>query len=143
MAGAVAIDGLRDLQRAFAAADKTLKTELVDSLKRAAEPARVDAEKRAVNEITNIGDDWSKMRIGVTQRLVYIAPVERGVKTRAPQRSLLFGLIRLHGPLGKQRPNLAPLLKEQMELALEHNKDEVVKEIDRMLETVGRAWEAA
>jgi hypothetical protein len=124
----VAVKGLRELNRAFARADKTLKREKNDALRRAAEPVRLDAESLAVANIRNIGIPWSRMRVGVTQKVVYVAPRERGVRSRGNAR--------------RRRPNLAGLLMgEAMEPALEHNRERVMESLDDMLATVGRAWE--
>lgn len=125
---AVSVKGLRELNRAFARADRKLKTEKNDALKQAAEPVRREAEELAVLEISRIGIPWSRMRIGVTQRVVYVAPAQRGVKGRGNAR--------------RRRPNLAPrLMNEAMRPALDHNRRQVVEKLDDMLRTVGREWE--
>ncbi len=60
------------------------------------------------------------MRTGITQKLVYVAPRRRGLKQGR----------------GK-RPNLAPLMMGRaMEPALEKNRPEVEREIERLLDTV-------
>ena len=124
-AGAIRVRGLRELNRAFVRADRTLKREKNDALKRAADPVRLDAERLAASEIPRIGVPWSRMRVGVTQRLVYVAPRERGV--RGGSRS---------------RPNLAgKLLNEAMTPALARNRERVVRELEQMLDKVGKDWE--
>lgn len=126
----ISVRGLRDLTRAFAAADKTLQRELRGRLRAAAEPVRADAEASAVREIRNLreGDSWSRMRVGVTQRLVYVAPRERGSR----------------GFSRKRRPRFGDLLMGRaMEPALQRNRDEVVREVDELLGSVGRDWERA
>lgn len=124
-ASAIRVQDYRDLQRAFARADKTLKREFDASLKDAAEPIRAEAETRATTQIPRIGVPWSRMRIGVTSRAVYVAPRKRG--TRAPSR---------------RRPNLAGLLLDRsMVPALEANIRDVERRVDDVLGTVGRAWE--
>lgn len=128
-AEAVRVHGLRELSRAFQRADATLKRELRDGLRDAAEPVRRDAELLARLEIRNIGVPWSRMRPRVTQRAVWVAPVERGVKSRGAQ--------------ARRRPNLAGLLMDDAMLpALEQNRREVVDRVDEVLGKVGRAWEA-
>lgn len=127
----IRVRGLRDLSRAFAAADKRLKNDLRDRLKRAAEPVRADAEASASSEIRNVqtGDSWSRMRVGVTTRLVYVAPRERGIRARGSVR---------------RRPNLAGLLMDRaMEPALERNETKIVRELEELLDDVGRDWERA
>jgi hypothetical protein len=118
------VQGLSDLQRAFRAADKATSKELRDGLRKAADPVRSDAERRAVGEIPRIGVPWSRMRVGVTMRSVYVAPVERGARGT------------------RSRKNLAGLLLEKAMIpALEANIGQVVDEVDDVLQTVGRVWE--
>lgn len=126
MADAVRVRGLRELNLAFAQADKTLIREKRDALRRVADPVASDAEHLALIDIDNIGIPWSRMRIGVTQRSVYVAPAHRA--TRSPEL---------------RRPNLAPLLLDKMETALEHNAREVERELEDVLDQVGRVWERA
>jgi len=124
MAGEIVrVRGLRELSRAFALADRTLSRELSSSLREAAEPVRAEAEALAVASIPRIGLPWSRMRVGVTRKSVYVAPKERGGK-------------------GRSRPNLAGLLLGRaMQPALERNIGEVEDAVDDVLATVGRAWE--
>lgn len=126
--GTVRVRGLRELSRAFARAEGDLKRDLRDRLKDAAEPVREDAEELASSRIRNIGPRWQRMRVGVTQRLVYVAPRERGVTAR--------------GSFSRRRPNLAPLLMDQaMQPALDRNRDTVIRGIEDMLDDIGRDWE--
>lgn len=121
----LAVRGLRELNRAFAAAGKEARVELHDDLKRAAEPVRLDAEVLARREITRLGDRWSMMRTGVTQRVVYVAP-------RARNRG------------GSKRPNLAgKLMRQAMEPALERNRQNVEQAAERTLDKAGRRFETA
>lgn len=127
-ADAVRVHGFRELSRAFARADKTLRNELRDGLRDAAEPVRRDAELYARLNIRNIGVPWSRMRSRVTQRAVWVAPVERGVRSRAAQN--------------RRRPNLAGLLLDDaMQPALDENEPEVVRRLEKVLDTVARDWE--
>lgn len=122
------IEGLRDLSRAFRLADKELIRELRVSLRKVAEPVRVDAQHLALTEIRRMTLPWSEMRVGVSQTSVYVAPKKRGVKTR--------------GKDPRRRPNLFDLLLgRSLEPALEHNEGRVVFEVEKMLGSVGRAWE--
>ncbi len=126
--GAVRVKGLRELQRAFRDADKQLNKDLRAALRDVAEPVRAEAEERAVADIRNIGDDWSRMRVGVTQKLVYVAPKERGRRTRG-------------NPL-IARPNLAPLLMERaMAPALESQENEIARGLGEMLDDLADKWE--
>lgn len=122
------VEGLRELQRALKVADKTLERELRSSLREVAEPVRADAERLAVSGIPRVGLPWSRMRVGVTSTAVYVAPRQRGAR----------------GDGSRKRPNLAGLLLGRaMEPALKQNAPAVEREMDRMLGTVGRAWERA
>jgi hypothetical protein len=122
------VQGLRDLQRAFALADKSVSKELRATLRDAAEPVRSDAARLAVQEITRIGPRWSQMRVGVTRTLVYVAPKERGVKSRGLQQ--------------RKRKNLAPLLRDRaLDPALDRNIGQVERKVEQMLATVGKQWE--
>lgn len=130
VAEAVRVLGLRDLQRAFALADKTVKDDMRDALMEAAAPVRADAQTLAGSMIRNVGvgDPWARMRIGASGSTVWVAPVERGVKGRANQR--------------KRRPNLAPLLMDRaMQPALDHNVHKVERRVEHLLDEVANVWE--
>lgn len=125
----LAVDGLRELQRAFAAADKQLIRDLKDALKDAAEPVRSDAEHLAVSEIRRMRRslEWSEMRIGVHPTNVYVAPVKRGVKSRGNARH--------------RRGNLAFLLLERsMVPALDRNEGQTVRRMDALLADIEHDW---
>lgn len=123
--GAVRVRGLRELNRAFARADRKLRLEKNDALRRAAEPVRDEAEQLAATEISRIGIPWSRMRVGVTTKVVYVAPRERGQKRGS-----------------RKRPNLAGLLMGRaMQPALDRNREHVIDRIDDLLADVGREWE--
>lgn len=114
------------MQRAFKRADVELRNELRVGLRRAAEPVRTSAEQLAVSSIRNIGVPWSRMRVGVTQTSVYVAPRQRGVKARG-------------GP--KRRPNLFDLLLgRSLEPALAQNIGKVEAELEHVIDTVGRRF---
>lgn len=128
--GTVRVEGLRDLQRAFKAADSAVHRGFRSTLREVAEPVRADAELLAVSGIRRIGVPWSRMRVGVTTTSVYVAPRQRGKASRA-NRNI-------------RRPNLADLLMNRaMEPALDHNRASVVEGVDRLLAEVGRKWETA
>jgi len=125
MPNTLQLRGFRELSRAFAVADVTLEREFRDALREAAEPVRVDAEILAMDTIPRIGFEWSRMRVGVTRSSVYVAPRTRGSRRR-----------------GTRRPNLAGLLLGRaMEPALESNTENVEKSVEKVLDTVGQAWE--
>jgi hypothetical protein len=124
---ALRVEGLRDLHRAFRVADKDLTKELRSSLRKVAEPVRADAETLASAGIRRIGIPWSRMRVGVTQTTVYVAPRKRGAGRGRDPRS---------------RPNLFDLLLQRsLEPALARNETRIVNEMEQMLGSVAKAWE--
>lgn len=129
---AIRVDGLRELERAFTAADKALRTDLRDALEEAAQPVRQSAQSLALGTIGNMrrSPQWSRMRTGVLGGTVaYVAPVERGTKGRANQRL-------------RRRKFKQLMLSRAMEPALIRNRDTVEKRLDRMLTEVARVWDA-
>jgi len=121
----VRVEGLRELQHAFAVADKTLARELRKGLRESAEPVRADAEMLAGTRIRNMTEEWSRMRVGVTRTSVYVAP-------RSRNRG------------GRKRRNLFDLMTgRSLEPALNANVEEVTSRLDDVLGTVGQAWETA
>ena len=75
--GAVKVHGLRDLNRTFKKMGKEVQKETRAELRAVGEPVRAAAEHLAVSRISHVGDRWSQMRLGVTTRLVYVAPKAR------------------------------------------------------------------
>lgn len=127
---AVNVRGLRELSRAFAKADKQLKRDYRASLRSLGEPVKVEAQARSAQEITNIGSRWSLMRVGVTQKLVYVAPQERG---RASRRNVAI-----------RRPNLATLLMDEaMQPALDNNARHIEERFGDLLDSMATTWERA
>lgn len=131
MADAVRVLGLRDLERAFTKADRYLAGDLRDVLEEAASPVRRDAQTLAGATIRNLhaGDEWSRMRTGVSRSIAYVAPVPRGVKGRDNRR---------------RRRNLADLLMGRaMQPALERNRLAVERRFELLLDEVVDVWERA
>lgn len=128
---AIQVEGLSDLQRAFTAADRTLREDLRDALQEAAAPVRSDAQVLASTQIRRMpaGSPWTRMRIGMLgSSVVYVAPVERGAKSRSNQRF--------------RRPKFKPLmLGRAMEPALARNRQKVEKRLHELLGEVKRVWE--
>lgn len=114
--GAIHVKGLRELNRAFAQVSKELKKEMRNELREAAEPARAKAESLAVANISNIGGYWSRVRLGVTQKSVYIVP-------KARRRG------------GSPRPNVGVLLLEQAyEPAVQESEPEIRDRLEGWLD---------
>lgn len=119
--GAVRVQGLRELTRAFKNISGDLSRELNNALTDAADPVKQEAEQLALTRIRNMprSPDWAGMRIGVSKArgVVFMVPA-----TRSRRRP------------GSSRPNLANLLLERsMEPALDANQGEIVERVDRVL----------
>ena len=126
MAGTVEVVGLRELRRACVLAGNQMHRDMNEALKTAGEPVRRDAEVLAVTNISRIGIPWSRMRLGIKRDYVYVAPVERGDKSRRGSR---------------RRPNLkTKLLDEAMGPALAANSERVAKEFRDAVRDMGKAW---
>jgi alkanesulfonate monooxygenase SsuD/methylene tetrahydromethanopterin reductase-like flavin-dependent oxidoreductase (luciferase family) len=123
--GAVHVVGLRELQAAFAKAERDSRLYLRAALREVAAPVQREAESLAESQIRRMprSPAWAGMRIGVTRKLVYVAPKKRGVKAK--------------GGTGRSRPNLADLLKERaMEPALDRHEGDLVGRVDAALDRV-------
>lgn len=128
MGPAVHVKGLRDLEKAFKLAGPEANRELRAALTDVAEPIRADAERLARSRIPNIGESWSRMRTGVTLKVVYVAPKSRSRESRrnpALRRPNLFGL----------------LMGRSLEPALQQNLSLIENRVDKALQTVGAKWE--
>lgn len=130
---AVRVEGLRELERAFGAADRELRNDFRDALEESAAPVRSDAQTLAGSGVIrnlHAGDQWTGMRTGVGRTIAYVVPRERGAKGRGNQR--------------RRRPNLGDLLLGRaMEPALERNLDKVERRFEELLDEVCRVWERA
>lgn len=103
----VIVRGRAELERAFMEVRREVAHELKPALLVAAEPVRSESESLTVSNVENIGPKWSRMRIGMTPKAIYVAP-------RSRRRG------------GSPRKNLAGLLAAQMEAALKDKEEEVV-----------------
>lgn len=123
----VQVEGLRELQRAFAVASREMTKDLRSALESAAEPVRRDAAGLALATIPGMrrgSIPWHEMRVGVTRGSVYVAPKQRGARG------------------ARKRKNLAGLLMGQaMEPALERNIEKVEGEVIDAITDMTRAWE--
>lgn len=119
------VDGLADLQRALATAEKNVRLGVRNELRQVAEPIRRTAEVRSATEIRRMpwSPQWARMRTGVTRQSVYIAPRQRSRRRR--------------GDDPFRRPNLARLmLSRAMEPALTQHAPMVEREFEQMLDRV-------
>ena len=124
----ITLRGMAELQRALARVDRESLRVVQDDFKEVAEPIREGAEELAKTDIRNILSptaevDWWRMRTGVTRTVVYVAPVQRGVKGRPddPRRRRKFGDI---------------LMGKAMEPALAQHAYEVEAAVERSLDRI-------
>lgn len=126
MAGAeydIRVKGLREFMRATAVAERETKKLVRSELRGAAEPVRVEAEHLASSDITNIGGPWSRMRTGISASRVWVAPKERGSKSRTLTSA--------------KRPNLAGLLMRRALMpALDAKQGEVVSRLEAAVDEI-------
>jgi hypothetical protein len=119
--GEVRFKGYQELLAALKTYDRDVRLGMRRELRQAVEPVRATAESLARSEIRNIGQRWPRMRIGITKSSLYVAPRERGIKTR--------------GYDARRRPNLAGLLMDRaMQPALDQHAEEAVRQIDGLLD---------
>jgi hypothetical protein len=123
----VRVEGLRELNRAFKVADKSLAKEYRAALREVGKPVQEGAERLVHATMPRVRPPWSQMRVGITQKVVYVAPKARG--TRAERR---------------RRPKFGTKLLEQaMVPALNQNIDKAERRFEQMLAEVGKDWERA
>lgn len=128
MPPAVVVRGQRELIGLFARADKESRLELRKTLREVAEPIRSDAERLAAAGIPRIGPRWSRMRVGVTARLVYVAPRQRGARGRDNPR---------------RRPAFATLMEQRaMAPALARNEAQIEARVEEAFEKIAHRWGA-
>lgn len=120
---AVIVKGYRELHVALAKADRDTRLGVRRELRAVAQPVQQDAEILALDRISGLSrtPQWAAMRVGVTRKVVYVAPRMRSKSRGGPAK----------------RPKLARLLLEQaMEPALQRNETETVLRLERTLDTL-------
>jgi hypothetical protein len=124
--GGVTVEGFRELQRLFALADKETQKEMKTLERQVAEPVRGDAEAFAGTRIWRITPRWATMRVGITRILVYVAPKQRGVRSRQHPRA---------------RPGFATLLMERaMQPAADRNQPLLEQRTGQLFNEISRRW---
>lgn len=119
-----AVTGMKEVNAAFKKVGDDLAEQKVPFLKQISEPVRVDAERFAVAFIPTVTHRWSRMRVGVTKRNVYVAAKTRGA--RIPTL---------------RRPNFGDLLlKRAMEPALERNRVQIEQELEKLVDDIAKAF---
>jgi hypothetical protein len=117
---ALSVEGYTDVMRAMKTMEKNVRLGYRKEIRQAAEPVRQTAESLAAVRIRGMGqgDPWTRMRVGVTQTSVYVAPVKRGIRAGS-----------------RKRRNLAPLMQARvMEPALYAHQDEVFRHVDSLVQ---------
>ena len=125
----VVVQGLRELNRAFADTDRETRLGWKAEQRRIAEPIRKDAEQKALQSIARMpgSPKWARMRVGVTRQMVYVAPRQRGARTA--------------GRRGYRRPNLADLLETRALVpAGEQHEHQVDAEMERLIDRVAAGF---
>jgi hypothetical protein len=122
----VTVRGLREISASMAKLGPEARKEWRAEERAIAEPVKRDIETNAPQRLTRIGR-WSKMRIGVTQNVVYVAPREhgrrgRGFRTGAQERSDQLFAGRLMGWV--------------MEPALRQNETRIEHDVERLIDRV-------
>lgn len=120
----IVISGLTEMIRAFDRAVPAQKAYFREALRKVAVPVSRDISRLATEHISRLGKRGARMRIGITTRLVYVAPAYRGVRPGSPLA----------------RPNFAPLMGAQMEEALREDHALVERELERVFSRVERKW---
>ena len=126
VAGAVRVNGLRELTRAFGKISKDLSNEVRDELLEAVEPVKQRAEQLALSRIRNMPESpaYAEMRTGVSRArgVVFMVPAWRS--RRRPNR---------------RRPNVGALLVERaMDPAVDEKTDDIVRGVEHVLDRLGR-----
>jgi hypothetical protein len=125
----VAVRGLRDLQAALAKADKETRLGVRAGLRQLAQPVQQGAEQLALANISRIGPRWSRMRIGVTRNLVYVAPRQKGTRGRGPAG-------RRRGQGFAQPPFSDILMGRAMEPALAAHAGEIEARLEQLIDHI-------
>lgn len=114
----VRVTGLRELQRDLKKIGGDSGPSLRKKLREVAEPVRALAEGKAGSSISHIGPTWSRMKVGVTAKSVYVAP-------RARRKG------------GSPRGNLGGLLMDKaLDPALKESEVLIVNAVESMLDRI-------
>lgn len=131
MADMILVENLDKINRSLARSGPLVAKAQRMGLREAAQPVRLDAERLARSEISGMRRSrkqpppWSEQRIGQTVHEIYIAPRQRGVKSRTDR--------------SRRRPNFAVLmLGKSYEPALERNQVLVRNTVDAWLGRIVR-----
>lgn len=119
MAATIRVRGLAEYNRALKNINSDLHAEIRDTLRDLAEPVARTAEQFTQTRIPTVTERWAKYRIGVTNRVVYVAP-------KARRRG------------GSERPNFGTrLMEDAMIPALEANAQRIEHGLELMIDKLG------
>lgn len=122
------VRNLKQLTATFSKAPSDVNRAYRAELRTVGEPTRKSAETLATGRIRKMTVPWSKMRVGITQKLVYVAPRQRGVKGRAGQ--------------SHRRPKFGTLMMDRaMEPALREHEGQIERDFDVMLDRLVTRWD--
>jgi hypothetical protein len=125
----IVTQGFVELSRAFGRVNKEFPKDLRKELKHAAEPvARGAGVLVGQHTHVGVGKPWSQFRTAGGVKLVYVAPKQRGRKSR-------------HDPR-RRRPNLGDILLRGMELSLARNEDLIARRVERVLDNMQKKWDS-
>lgn len=121
----VAVDGLAQLNRLFALADRESKAAVRAELREVGEPVARTAELNAILRIrrTPHSPEWTRMRTGVTRNLVYVVPKKRGVKAGDPAARPKFSRLMMDRAMKPALDRHAPDTERRMNHALDRIAD--------------------
>jgi hypothetical protein len=111
------VKGFTNVQRALKNVEKDVRLGMNKELRAFAEPVRSTAENLAATRIRNQTPQWAEMRVGVTTKLVYVVPKQRGVRAGKRKRKK-FGTL---------------MLDRAMEPALDQHAPDLERDFNEML----------
>lgn len=119
------VERLQVVTRALEQVDADLKREGHAELVALGQLVERDAEVLARATIPKVTRRWAEMRTGITPRVVYVVPQQKGTRGRNP----------------RHRPNFAPLLKKRaMVPALDRKRPEVIRRYKALTARVCKAF---
>ena len=124
---AIQVQGLNDLVRAFRVANKEVARDVRTAIEQAGEPIRQEAQELVRTELSGMSRSripWWTIRTGVERNTIgYIVPATRGGRGER-----------------RKRRNLAGLIAEREQRALDNHAGRVQAEFEDALDEVARAW---
>jgi hypothetical protein len=125
LAGALVVRNLEALNKTFKQAPRETRLALRREYRTIAQPVQRSAESLAASRIRNLaeGSPWAKFRLGITQKLVYMAPKQKGVRDRR-QRKKFAGL----------------LMARAMEPALAEHAQRIEREFEQLMDRLTGDW---